>query len=330
MPHIPRNSSGSLESFTEKEVRTHDDESSAWIVLDGFVYDVTSFLGDHPGGKEIVLPYLGRDATAIFSDEREHVHSEAAYNILKKYRIGVLLDTTARERKIANERIEGLVDVTKAMVPQVWRLGADYDEWIHTHTGMDKIIIFPNFLEIFTRWPWWYIFIFWSPVLVYLMYQAIAIQHIPVPKVAMLVFAGVFIWAGVEYILHRFIFHVKTSSPVGNMFHFFIHGIHHITPMDTTRLTFPPMFALFVGFFFLKSFLLFMSPQSGVHALFAGSILGYVMYDTLHYYFHHGEKLAMPSFVKKLKTLHLNHHYKDDTKNYGVTSPLFDFICGTA
>jgi len=155
-----RNNSGSLESFSEKEVSQHDDESSAWIVIDGYVYDVTSFLTDHPGGKEIVLPHLGKDATATFTDEREHVHSEAAYNILKKYRIGVLEDRVARDRKSANARLDGLVDVTKAMVPQVWRLGEDYDQWIHTHTGIEKIIIFPNFLEKFTRWPWWYIFIF--------------------------------------------------------------------------------------------------------------------------------------------------------------------------
>jgi len=318
-----------LQSYSEHEVRKHDDESSAWIVIEGYVYDITSFLEDHPGGKEIVLPYLGRDATAIFSDEREHVHSEAAYGILKKYRIGVLLNTAVRERKV-DERLEGLVDITKAMAPQVWRLGADYDEWIHTHTGIDKIIIFPNFLENFTRWPWWYIFLFWSPVVIYMLFQAFFVQHIPLPKIATLMVCGVFIWALVEYILHRFIFHVKTSSPIGNLFHFFIHGIHHITPMDTTRLTFPPMFALFVGYFFLKFFHFLLSPQAGMHALFAGAIVGYVMYDTLHYYFHHGDLGWLPDFVRKLKTLHLNHHYKDDTKNYGVTSPLFDFICGTA
>jgi len=324
-----RNNSGSLESFSEKEVSQHDDESSAWIVIDGYVYDVTSFLTDHPGGKEIVLPHLGKDATAIFTDEREHVHSEAAYNILKKYRIGVLEDRVARERKSANARLDGLVDVTKAMVPQVWRLGDDYDKWIHTHTGIDKIIIFPNFLEKLTRWPWWYIFIFWSPVVAYMLYQSLVVYSISVKKTSMLMLSGIFLWASVEYILHRFIFHVKTSSPLGNLFHFFIHGIHHITPMDTTRLTFPPIFALFLGSFLLKVFLLVLSPQSGMHALYCGAIVGYVLYDTLHYFFHHGDVQWMPELMKKMKTLHLNHHYKDDTKNYGVTSPLFDFIFGT-
>eukprot|EP01112_Ceratiomyxa_fruticulosa_P023131 TRINITY_DN8722_c0_g2_i6.p1 TRINITY_DN8722_c0_g2~~TRINITY_DN8722_c0_g2_i6.p1 ORF type:complete len:334 (+),score=60.63 TRINITY_DN8722_c0_g2_i6:370-1371(+) len=327
---LRNNSDKTLRPITSAEVETHSSENDAWLIIDGYVHNITQFLSEHPGGKEIVLPYLGKDATQIFSSETEHAHSQAAYTILKKYRIGVLDGKTTTDRVAGSEYLAGLVDVKKAMVPQVWRLGDNYQKWIHTQTGLEKIIIFDNFLEKLSRWPWYYIFFMWLPVITYLLYLSIFVNNVTVVRAFSFWVAGILIWAGVEYYLHRFIFHVQTSSPVGNLFHFFIHGIHHITPTDSTRLTFPPFFALFVGSALYRFYEIFVSPELGGQALFAGSATGYLFYDTMHYYFHHGEVVPwMPELLKKMKTLHLNHHYKDDTKNYGVTSPAFDWIFGT-
>jgi len=248
--------------------------------------------------------------------------------MLRKYRVGVVEGRNAKERGHDNKLLN-LVDVKKAMVPQIWTLGENYQPWIHAQTGLERIIIFDNFLEKLSRWPWYYIYFMWTPVISFLMYQAIVVNQVPLSRVISLYSLGIFLWALYEYVLHRFIFHVQTSSPSGNMFHFFIHGIHHITPTDSSRLTFPPFFALFAGTFLYRLHEFFMSPSMGVQALFAGTATGYVFYDTMHYYFHHGDVFWMPEIFKKMKTLHLNHHYKDDTSNYGVTNPLFDFICGT-
>ncbi|KAI1084691.1 FMN-dependent dehydrogenase-domain-containing protein [Whalleya microplaca] len=48
------------------EVRKHTSQDSCWMVLHGKVYDVTSFLLRHPGGKNILLKNSGRDASAAF------------------------------------------------------------------------------------------------------------------------------------------------------------------------------------------------------------------------------------------------------------------------
>lgn len=37
------------------EVAKHNTKKSCWIVLDSNVYDVTRFLGSHPGGAAILL-----------------------------------------------------------------------------------------------------------------------------------------------------------------------------------------------------------------------------------------------------------------------------------
>ncbi|KDN35580.1 putative cytochrome b5 [Tilletiaria anomala UBC 951] len=52
--------------FDAEEVKKHASEKSAWVVVDGQVYDVTDFLDDHPGGKKILLRNCGKDATDAF------------------------------------------------------------------------------------------------------------------------------------------------------------------------------------------------------------------------------------------------------------------------
>ncbi|KAL4955419.1 FMN-dependent dehydrogenase-domain-containing protein [Aspergillus filifer] len=51
---------------TIKGVATHDSRSSCWIVIQGQVYDLTSFLDEHPGGAAVILEYGGKHATSVF------------------------------------------------------------------------------------------------------------------------------------------------------------------------------------------------------------------------------------------------------------------------
>ncbi|PWN35291.1 putative cytochrome b5 [Meira miltonrushii] len=53
-------------TFEADEVKQHKSEESAWVVVDGGVYDVTEFLEDHPGGKKILLKNCGKDASEAF------------------------------------------------------------------------------------------------------------------------------------------------------------------------------------------------------------------------------------------------------------------------
>lgn len=60
---------------------------SAWVVVDGSVYDVTEFLEDHPGGSKILLKNCGKDSTDAFWN----YHSEKVLkNVAEEYKIGEL------------------------------------------------------------------------------------------------------------------------------------------------------------------------------------------------------------------------------------------------
>lgn len=53
--------------YTMEEVAKHNKKDDVWVVVDGQVLDVTSFLPDHPGGEKAILLYAGRDATEEFN-----------------------------------------------------------------------------------------------------------------------------------------------------------------------------------------------------------------------------------------------------------------------
>ena len=64
------------------EVALHDTREEGWTVIYDKVYDVTEFLSSHPGGEDVMLEYLGYDATLAF---RGVGHSKAAARMLKRF-----------------------------------------------------------------------------------------------------------------------------------------------------------------------------------------------------------------------------------------------------
>ena len=59
--------SSAAKEFTAAEVAKHNKKDDVWVIVNGQVLDVTSFLPDHPGGEKAILLYAGRDATEEFN-----------------------------------------------------------------------------------------------------------------------------------------------------------------------------------------------------------------------------------------------------------------------
>lgn len=87
-------------NHTTRQVSKHTSSSSCWMVIDKKVYDVTSFLLEHPGGDDIMLDSSGRDATREFEDVG---HSSEARSQLNTLYIGDLRDPTEEELRLAEE-----------------------------------------------------------------------------------------------------------------------------------------------------------------------------------------------------------------------------------
>lgn len=220
-----------------------------------------------------------------------------------------------------------VVDLDKPLVFQVGHLGEAYEEWVHQPIISREGPRFfeSDFLELFTRTVWWVVPVIWLPVACYCASISVrmGLTH---PHVALMVVLGIFIWTLLEYTLHRFLFHIRTESYWGNTLHYLLHGCHHKHPMDGLRLVFPPAATAILAIPFWTLLRLISTPSTAP-ALFGGVLLGYVMYDCTHYYLHHGQPKA--GVHRNLKKYHMNHHYRLQSKGFGITSTLWDGVFGT-
>lgn len=82
--------------YSAEDVRPHNTDKSCWIAVHGEVYDVTEFLEEHPGGYDIIVASSGRDATQDFD---EIGHSQAARDMLKRYKVGSFAGGDANPRR---------------------------------------------------------------------------------------------------------------------------------------------------------------------------------------------------------------------------------------
>ena len=62
-----------------------------------------------------------------------------------------------------------------------------------------------------------------------------------------------------------------------------------------------------------------------MYSLLFGWIGGSVIYDLMHYSYHHGPDLPI-AWYQNMKAAHMRHHYRDNSKEFGVTSPMWDHV----
>ncbi|PRT54866.1 Ceramide very long chain fatty acid hydroxylase SCS7 [Wickerhamiella sorbophila] len=314
------------------------------------IFDVTNFVADHPGGEELITEYQGKEITEVMKDRDSHAHSDSAYEMLEDYFIGTLTDMTDDEvmkEAEAESSAKVLTRTTnfdrdfeehkflhlgKPLLMQMLRGNMTkrfYLEQVHKprHYGQGSAPIFGNFLEPISLTPWWFVPLVWIPVNMLLL--TIPLSELPVGKVASLYGLGLCLWTLVEYVMHRFLFHMDALLPdhqVAFTLHFLLHGFHHYLPMDRYRLVLPPaLFAVLCPPLYKLAHFVFRDYYVS-QAVFCGAHMGYVLYDMTHYFLHHKK---LPSIMKATKVYHLDHHYKEYDLGFGVTSRFWDRIFGT-
>jgi cytochrome b involved in lipid metabolism len=55
--------------YTLAHVAAHKDATSCWTAINGKVYDVTSWIDQHPGGRDAILSLCGKDGSSAFNDQ---------------------------------------------------------------------------------------------------------------------------------------------------------------------------------------------------------------------------------------------------------------------
>ena len=75
-------------TYTLAEVATHTDAKSCWTTISGGVYDVTSWISQHPGGRDAILSLCGKDGSDAFNGQHGGQARPAAE--LASFKIGTL------------------------------------------------------------------------------------------------------------------------------------------------------------------------------------------------------------------------------------------------
>ncbi|MEU0108421.1 sterol desaturase family protein [Streptomyces sp. NPDC006251] len=137
--------------------------------------------------------------------------------------------------------------------------------------------------------------------------------------------AGYVAWTLSEYWGHRIVLHYEPEKGFGARLHYILHGIHHDYPQDARRSILSPLLSIpmVAGTIYLASGLGSLPLTFG-----AGYTFGYLTYDLFHLYLHH----ATPKnrLMRHLRQLHMRHHFRDDTRGFGISAPYWDELFGTS
>ena len=190
-----------------------------------------------------------------------------------------------------------------------------------------RITLFAHpILEMLTMTLWWMIPLVWLPFAALLYWDTSVTSLVECPKL-LLYGVGLMLWTVLEYVFHRFLFHIDYLLPNQQWalcLHFLVHGNHHFIPHDPYRLVMPP--AMFLSLFGSMWYTVFLVVPIDIRSVLAsGVVTGYVMYEMFHYLFHHTLP-NMPQWFIELKKNHMAHHYGNPSGQFGVTSLLWDFI----
>jgi len=183
-----------------------------------------------------------------------------------------------------------------------------------------------NFLEALTHVHPIVPLLVWGPVAGYLLWRGVGVHGLPVAQMLGVGALGLFVWSLTEYCLHRFVFHYPAQGKVGKYLVFLFHGVHHAAPRDKTRLVMPPAGSIIVMAALYPVFWLAV-PTPWIEPFMAFFIIGYLVYDYIHYATHHFT-MRTP-LLHFLKVYHLQHHYGAAGLRYGVSSPVWDRVLGT-
>lgn len=91
---VPTPQSGAS-TYSRAQVAEHSTASDCWMIIDASVYNLTDFVGQHPGGAATLSAYCGKDGTQAFATmgrNRGTTHSQSASALKEDYKIGTIAD----------------------------------------------------------------------------------------------------------------------------------------------------------------------------------------------------------------------------------------------
>src|SRR5262249_7731049 len=172
----------------------------------------------------------------------------------------------------------------------------------------------------------WFPIVFYFPIAVAAVLWNLLAEPVVAWTFIVLPLMGLLFWTMLEYVMHKVGFHWPTRSPRWLALQA-SHGSHHEEPTDPMRIVAHLRTSLPVALLVFGALSLAMWDGKRAALAMVGVMVGYLAYEVIHYRIPLGGKsLWLP---RALVRHHLYHHHKDASRCYGVTTPLWDWVCRT-
>lgn len=125
--------------------------------------------------------------------------------------------------------------------------------------------------------------------------------------------SGFVLWTFLEYVLHRYVYHVFPSALSTG------HNLHHDDPKALIGVPWYITTVILVGFYYGMASL-FHPGKTGVVMGFMW--LGYIGYCFVHHSVHHFD--FKNSWFREVRKHHLIHHHAKEGSNWGIMTDFWD------
>jgi hypothetical protein len=109
-----------------------------------------------------------------------------------------------------------------------------------------------------------------------LLYWNVTHTSLSVGTSVFMFFIGLVAFTWVEYLVHRYLFHMSTYTRLRAKFQYTVHGVHHEFPKDKDRLAMPPLLSITISTILLFLFRLVLGDL--VFSFLPGFLVGYALY----------------------------------------------------
>jgi dihydroceramide fatty acyl 2-hydroxylase len=166
--------------------------------------------------------------------------------------------------------------------------------------------------------------LFWVSIGAIFLFEARSLMAFHPIEAFLTVLATLVIWTLLEYWVHRSLFHFQPKTETGRKFLYLLHEHHHVHPDQPHRNMLPLTVTIPIGAL-LWTLTISLLPYE-FSCLVVGVIaLGYISYDTVHYFTHR----KGPWLPFNLRRHHMLHHYHSEKVNFGILTGFWDRVFGT-
>ncbi len=142
------NPESTLTSISWHEIKKHNNQNDCWIVIDQFVYDISSWITQHPGGNVLSI-LAGEDATAMYYSNH--------FNTSKQYLDKFLIGTVDNHNPHFDYYEDDFFRTLKSRVIKYFKTNKiDYRKTSKNHVQIiiTSLILFASWLCLYLLPPW--------------------------------------------------------------------------------------------------------------------------------------------------------------------------------